>query len=214
MYSRVYIYIIIIINRISLSGSGIYQVIFSSVTIWSALIGRIFLHRYLNTKQWLAIIFVTFGLYISTRGDSNKALTSNTLLGMLSSLFGTILFAGSYILGDYLQTNANVSPRDICIRVGSYYTLAIMIYILLYTVPNFKLLVYDKVIQSNGKLSMILFVYILTVISQTIHGFAFFSCLGNVGAVSTGTVSGLRAIIVFFLSSYLFCSYTIYFSII
>lgn len=129
---------------------------------------------------------------------------------MLSSLFGTILFAGSYILGDYLQTNANISPRDICIRVGSYYTLAIMIYILIYTVPNFKILVYDKVIQSNGKLSMILFVYILTVISQTIHGFAFFSCLGNVGAVSTGTVSGLRAIIVFFLSSYLFCSYKIF----
>lgn len=199
------------IYRISLSGSGIYQVIFSSVTIWSALLGRIFLRRYLNTRQWLAILFVTFGLYISTKGDSNKPLNSNTLLGILSSLFGTILFAGSYILGDYLQTKCNISPRDICIRVGSYYTLAIMIYIIVYTIPNFKLLVYDKVIMSNGKLNMIVFVYILTIISQTVHGFAYFSCLGNVGAVSTGTVSGLRAIVVFFLSSYLFCSYIIFF---
>jgi drug/metabolite transporter (DMT)-like permease len=45
-----------------------YQVIYSSIVIWCAILTRIFLSRKLNNIQWLAIVGVTFGLAISAVG--------------------------------------------------------------------------------------------------------------------------------------------------
>jgi EamA domain-containing membrane protein RarD len=45
-----------------------YQVIYSSIVIWCAILTRIFLARKLNNVQWLAIVGVTIGLAISAVG--------------------------------------------------------------------------------------------------------------------------------------------------
>lgn len=45
-----------------------YQVIYSSIVIWCAILTRIFLSRKLNNVQWVAIVGVTVGLAVSAVG--------------------------------------------------------------------------------------------------------------------------------------------------
>lgn len=45
-----------------------YQVIYSSIVIWCAILTRIFLSRKLNNVQWIAIFGVTMGLAVSAVG--------------------------------------------------------------------------------------------------------------------------------------------------
>ncbi|KAF9933036.1 hypothetical protein FBU30_006712 [Linnemannia zychae] len=54
-------------------GSGMYQVIYSSIVIWCAILTRIFLGRKLNSIQWVAIVGVTVGLAISAVGTVQDA---------------------------------------------------------------------------------------------------------------------------------------------
>lgn len=42
-------------------GSGLFQVAFSSVAVWSALFSRIFLKRMISSIQWIGIVVVTIG---------------------------------------------------------------------------------------------------------------------------------------------------------
>ncbi len=50
-----------------------YQVIYSSIVIWCAILTRIFLSRKLNNVQWVAIVGVTCGLAISAVGTVQEA---------------------------------------------------------------------------------------------------------------------------------------------
>lgn len=49
--------------------------------------------------------------------------------------------------------------------------------------------------------------YIFAVFNQTVHGLSYYMSLGQVGSVTTATMNGLRAILVFVSSSILFCRY-------
>lgn len=46
-------------------GSGLYQVLYSSVIVFTALIARIFLSKPLTTNQWIAVFLVNIGLALS-----------------------------------------------------------------------------------------------------------------------------------------------------
>jgi drug/metabolite transporter (DMT)-like permease len=75
----------------SIIGSGMYQVIYSSVVIWCAIFTWFFMGRALSQIQWLAIIGTSIGLGISSldsiRGSSLQTdvfATSTNQEGILS----------------------------------------------------------------------------------------------------------------------------------
>lgn len=61
----------IVSYSIAIIGSGMFQVLYSCVTIWCALISWLFLKKQLSTFQWFCIFIVNSGLYISTMGVSS-----------------------------------------------------------------------------------------------------------------------------------------------
>lgn len=87
--------------RLSYCGSGLFQVAFSSVAIWSALFSFVFLKRQINSLQWVGIIVVTFGLVLSPL--STNASSSSPLTGILLTLLGAQFYALSYILNEYIS---------------------------------------------------------------------------------------------------------------
>ena len=90
-----------LIPSLSYCGSGLFQVAFSSVAIWSALYSRIILKRPINRVQWLGIGIVTLGLVLSPLSAQN---TSNSpLTGILLTLLGAQFYALSYILNEYIS---------------------------------------------------------------------------------------------------------------
>lgn len=86
--------------RLAYCGSGLFQVAFSSVAIWSAIYSCIFLKKSISSKQWFGIIIVTFGLCISPLSSSTKG--DSPLTGLLLTLFGAQFYAFSYILNEYI----------------------------------------------------------------------------------------------------------------
>jgi len=55
----------------SMAGPTVFAIVYSSVTIWTAVFSRIFLHRLLTIWQWLAVVLVFGGLTI-TASDSSR----------------------------------------------------------------------------------------------------------------------------------------------
>ncbi|CAH0475231.1 unnamed protein product [Peronospora belbahrii] len=53
---------------LSMAGSGLYQVVYSSVICWSALMSRFILRKVVSIWEWFGIALVTFGLAFSALG--------------------------------------------------------------------------------------------------------------------------------------------------
>lgn len=205
------------------AGSGIFQVVYSSVVLFTALLCRIFLGRSPQPKQWIALFMITLGLAISAVGgvasisspgapvaagnapveDTSKA----TLLGMFLTLISAIFYASSYVTVEYnLQDSADpLSERDIQAYAGLYGLLIIVVYTLAHTVPNWSTLVVENVAKKNGSLMLVFLAYATLALSSFLHSVSYYKLVRTVGAVSTGVLQSLRAVSVFGLSSLIFC---------
>eukprot|EP01090_Pellita_catalonica_P021523 TRINITY_DN8085_c0_g1_i5.p1 TRINITY_DN8085_c0_g1~~TRINITY_DN8085_c0_g1_i5.p1 ORF type:complete len:393 (-),score=24.87 TRINITY_DN8085_c0_g1_i5:339-1517(-) len=53
---------------IIMAGSGLFQVVYSSVVIFTALLSRVMLQRQLSLRKWLGIVIITMGLMFSAMG--------------------------------------------------------------------------------------------------------------------------------------------------
>jgi len=191
------------------AGSGIYQVIYSAVTVFSALLRRIFLKYSLSKQQWIAIFIATFGISMSTIGQSSTPEAFNVMIGILFTLLGTLFMSLVYVLNEYFMTRAlnPPSPRELCSTIGSFGTLFCMTYIILYPLRNFDEMVVKNVVAHNGNIIVILSCYFLLVLSSFLHSWSFYYLMRSEGAVSTGILQPLRAVIVFFTSAIFYCDH-------
>ena len=81
-------------------GSGLFQVAFSSVAIFSAIYSRCLLRTYISGLQWLGILIVTAGLVVSPL--SSHSSSDSPLVGVLLTLLGAQFYALSYIVNEYI----------------------------------------------------------------------------------------------------------------
>lgn len=134
---------------ISKVGSGLFQIIYSSVPIWTALESRLFMGKKLTWKQWIGIITVTGGLGL-TSVQSNLNGGGNYLVGIFFCLMGAVTYALVYVLGEYIQTIETVNPQDICYKTGQYCCSFHVFYMIVYVVPNFDDIITKNVRLANG----------------------------------------------------------------
>ena len=81
-------------------GSGLFQVAFSSVAIFSAIYSRCLLRTYISGLQWLGIFIVTAGLVVSPL--SSRSSSDSPMIGVLLTLLGAQFYALSYIVNEYI----------------------------------------------------------------------------------------------------------------
>ncbi|PKY46874.1 hypothetical protein RhiirA4_461872 [Rhizophagus irregularis] len=213
-------------------GSGMYQVIYSSVVIWCAILSFFFLGRKISFVQSISIIGVSVGLALSALGiNQNKELTtppppssstgttmphsyhmSNTMFGMLLTSFATFGYACVYVVSDQILTarapnTLPPSPKKVCFLVGTYGSLISFIYIIFYTIPNWNILITQEMVKKMPHSSnfVIILMYLILSFSSFIHNFAYYWLMKEIGNVSTSILNALRAIIVFGLSHMMFC---------
>ncbi|RKO83994.1 hypothetical protein BDK51DRAFT_38451, partial [Blyttiomyces helicus] len=182
-----------------LVGSGLYQVIYSAVIVFTAIFSTCVLKRSLRTGQWLAVGMIAFGLACSTLEDGDASDTEASPfnpIGFLVTLLGTMLYAMVYTFNDHLLT-VSPFPREQCIQVGTvstFLTLILMLFISLPTLATLPLRSPDVILM-----------HLVLVASSLYHNLAFFELLANVGAVATGVLTALRAVMVFGVSHVAFC---------
>jgi len=84
---------------LTLSGSAIFGIVFSSVSIWAALFARVLLGRVLSGTQMAGIVIVTAGLVVSGWGENAETEEGQrVVLGIWLSVAGTICLGLEYVL--------------------------------------------------------------------------------------------------------------------
>lgn len=191
-----------------MAGSGIYQVVYSSVVCWSALMSRVVLKKNVQRDEWIGIATVTFGLAFSALGESHGGKHAYIILiGSLNTFIGAGFYGTTYVTGEFtLNLPEHPTPRELCIKVGTTCVGIIAVYMTFYVFPNWNEIVMTPIKEAQGDSSTIVLGLLLYTISQLAHGFTYFMMLRSIGAVSTGVMQSLRAVLVFALSSMVFCS--------
>ena len=92
-------------RRMVYCGSGLFQVAFSSVAIFSAVYSRIFLKTNVSAPiQWLGIAIVTSGLIVSPLSSNSQG--KSPVTGILLTLLGAQFYSISYIVNEAITVAA------------------------------------------------------------------------------------------------------------
>ncbi|RHY90053.1 hypothetical protein DYB37_004908 [Aphanomyces astaci] len=191
---------------LSMAGSGVFQVLYSS-----------------GTYEWLGIAIVTFGLAFSAMGQSNGGRNAGyVLMGCVNTLIGAAFYGGNYgthrtndsppsndivVTGEFiLMLPERPEPKDLCLKMGICCVTIISVYQMFWVLPQWTHIITEPVMEAHGDPLRILGALSLYTLSQLAHGLTYFMMLGSCGAVTTGIMQSLRAVCVFGLSSVLYCS--------
>ncbi|KAJ0408809.1 hypothetical protein P43SY_000705 [Pythium insidiosum] len=193
---------------LAMAGSGLFQVVYSSVICWSALLSRFVLKKNVSKEEWTGIALVTFGLAFSALGESGGGRNSYVvLMGCFNTLVGAAFYGGNYVTGEYtLKLPERPQPKELCLKIGTACVGIIAIYQLFFVLPVWQELVTKPIEEARGSTTRILVALAGYTLSQLAHGLTYFMLLGSSGAVTTGIMQSLRAVCVFAISSVLYCS--------
>ncbi|KAG0765687.1 hypothetical protein G6F57_011569 [Rhizopus arrhizus] len=192
----------------SIIGSGMYQVIYSSVVIWCAILTFFLMDRKLSMIQWIAIFGTSTGLAISSldsmTGSKEEAKTGLLMFGTLMTLGGTFFYSCVYVYSDFIMSKQTPPPLParVCCYTGMYTSLLSIIWIAVYTVPHSEQLIN---IKQGTTLFEVIQMYILVMVSNSLHSWNYYELIDRTGSVATGILQGLRAVLIYMISNSLYC---------
>lgn len=193
----------------TLSGPTVFAIIYSSVTIWAALYSRILLGRELNVVQWVGMAIVFCGLSMTALHSINVG--HSVFLGACLVLAGSSLHAMTYVISEKIMTVGDaadlISVRANCAVQGIVATIILALWQIAYTIPRFQELVAVPMAEAGSSYWDALLILGLIGAANLVHALSFFHTLAHFpgGAVSAGIMKGLQAVLVFFLTSLIFC---------
>jgi drug/metabolite transporter (DMT)-like permease len=195
-----------------------FQLVYSAVIGFAAIMSRVFLHKQLSLIQSIGIAIIFFGLIVTSidvtsltsvvaqRSGRTWQMDLDILVGIAITLLGCIGYAGNYVLNEFiLLTMPSLDPKRLCMLVGSWGCLLVSAYIAAYTVPNWDALVAAPMRSQGGDARTVAALYLGLTLCSFAHNLAYFHLLRLTGAVSTGVLTALRTIGVLVGSSALFC---------
>ncbi len=208
---------VLVTRGLLLVGSGVYTVIYSSTTAWTAVISYLSGTSKPSSSQWLGIAIVTLGLFANSYGvllDANSASQAKAyqlLLGAIFVLCGTVLHGGAFVYNERVIKGEQVSPFQLCGHIGGVEAIAILLYnaVLLVIGYSPSELYLESVRQSGSGIGQVLMAYILLVLTNGLHALSFFAILGKLGAVATGILKSFLAVSIFTFAAIFFCNYQV-----
>lgn len=142
---------------LSMAGSGLYQVVYSSVICWSALMSRFILKKIVSKEEWFGIALVTFGLAFSALGESGSGRDNTVvLMGCFNTLVGAAFYGGNYVTGEYtLKLAERPHPKELCLKIGAACVAIIAVYQSIFVLPEWDALVTKPIAEANGNTTYI-----------------------------------------------------------
>lgn len=200
-----------------MTGATIFSVIYSSVTVWTAVYARVFLGRRLSTMQWVAIAIVFLGLCITAR--SSASLGRGIVIGTALTLLGSSLHGGTYVMSEFIMTQKQRIQSSTCHRrqyLLPHENSAIQALVafsgflswqIFYTLPRWAELIDDPMKAAGTGRTEALLVLLAFAGANLFHSYSFYYTLANYpgGSTSAGVLKGLQAALVFILAHWIFC---------
>ena len=196
---------------LTLAGSSLYSIVYSSATIWIAIESRLLLQRALSAGQWVGCLVVVGGLSIAG-GNIGSALAADNAdpyiaVGTLMILIGSMSHALTWVLVEItLHESDPVLPEALSVVMGCSGVGVFGLWQLVYTLPRLEELVLQPMAAHGGHLCEIAITYAVLVVASLVHAVAFYHLIGGIGCVTAGVMKGCQATAVFICSHLLFCS--------
>mmetsp|Transcript_18156 Transcript_18156/g.32433 ORF Transcript_18156/g.32433 Transcript_18156/m.32433 type:complete len:361 (+) Transcript_18156:122-1204(+) len=191
----------------TMAGPTIFAIIYSSVTIWCALLSRVFLKRAMSSLQWLSVLVVFIGLGVT--GFSSLNLGPEVMRGTVLVMLGSALHALMYVLSEMIMNNGTevVSATKYCAVYGSSACSAYFLWQMFYTRRHFGELILEPMRMAGTSYGYALAVLFAIGFMSMVHSATFFHTVKYVpgGATSAGVLKALQAVLVFAATSLAFC---------
>jgi drug/metabolite transporter (DMT)-like permease len=189
-----------------LAGATIFAVVYSSVTVWTAVFSYALLKRSLSWWQWMAVLIVFGGLCITASDSLN--LGPDVILGTILISFGSCMHGGTYVLSEALMVGAEqLSPRQNAAIQGMVACVGFSLWQIFYTLPRWDKLIRDPMHTAGTSVPEALMIMAGFSLANLIHSFSFYYTLKNYpgGSTSAGVMKGLQAVLVFAVAHIVFC---------
>mmetsp|Transcript_29124 Transcript_29124/g.37579 ORF Transcript_29124/g.37579 Transcript_29124/m.37579 type:complete len:384 (+) Transcript_29124:117-1268(+) len=191
-------------------GYMLFTIFHASVTVFSCIIAVILLKVKISWKQWIGVILIVIGIFITTFPNPIKV-TGNFFLGFICSLFGSLSLAASYPFSEmvFIQGNKEkygVITEEMACAVGSLInTFIFTIWTCVYTIPNWKETILHYTKPGDGNLKIIGFVFYGLMVG--LHSLSFWKSIHKIGTVPTAVAKGAQQAGIFVFSHLIYCSY-------
>jgi len=190
-----------------LAGPTLFAIIYSSVTIWTAVWSRIFLRRTLTLGQWGAVLLVFLGLAI-TATDSIR-MGPEVARGTVMVVFGSLMHGAAYVMSEAIMT---VTTEQLSVRQnvgiqGTVACVALGLWQVVFTWPRYDALIGQPARDTGTTLATAAAIMFAFTVANLAHSVTFSHTLKYYpgGAVSAGVMKGLQAVLVFAAAHILFC---------
>lgn len=191
----------------SLAGPTIFAIVYSSVTIWTAVFSQILLRRKISAWQWASVVLVFLGLTLAAT-DSAK-LGGDVFHGLLLVLVGSMTHGLTYVMLEGVMTvgNDTLSVGQNCAIQGLVASFCFGLWQIVYTIPRWDETIGGPMEEAGTtprRAIEILFMFGLT---NLIHAMTFLHTSRHFmgGATSAGVMKGLQAVLVFVATHILYC---------
>ncbi len=191
-----------------MAGPTIFAIVYSSVTIWTAIFSQLLLGRIMNVWQWVNVITVFGGLAITATDSVNTG--DSVLKGTCLVIVGSGMHGLTYVMSEAVMT---VGEEKLSVLQNNFIQAAVASFMFLgwqlfYTLPHFNQDIWMPM-QTAG--TTILYAFIILAgfgVSNIIHSMTFFHTLRHFpgGATSAGVMKGMQAVLVFVLTNFFYCN--------
>mmetsp|Transcript_19240 Transcript_19240/g.28827 ORF Transcript_19240/g.28827 Transcript_19240/m.28827 type:complete len:445 (-) Transcript_19240:102-1436(-) len=189
----------------TMAGPTIFAIIYSSVTVWTAVYSRILLSRQLNCVQWSGVIIVFLGLLVTS--VNSVAVGPHVFHGTVLIVAGSSMHALTYVLSEIIMTKEKLSLQLNCSIQAIVACTFYLFWQLFYTRKHFDPLIRIPMMENHTTINQALIILSSLSLSNLIHAVSFFYTLKHFpgGSTSAGVMKGLQAVLVFVFSSLVYC---------
>jgi hypothetical protein len=215
----------------SLAGATIFAVVYSSVTVWTAVFSRIFLKRSVTCTQGCAVVIVFAGLCVTTL-DSIKV-GNKVALGTMLVLLGSCMHGATYVMSESFMKNKTESifvesccemaeQREKNEKTQTRETLLVhensaiqgvvacsglAFWQIVYSSKRWDELIQQPMDRAGTTYAQAIIILSAFGLANLIHSLSFYHTLANYpgGSTSAGLMKGLQAVLVFIAAHFLYC---------
>ena len=191
----------------TMAGPTIFAIMYSSVTIWVALLSRVLLKRQMSWLQCLSVVMVFSGLGIT--GFASLDLGAEVAFGTALLTVGAALHAFMYVLSEMIMSREGeaISARKYCAVYGTWAASVYFLWQVGYTRSRFDDLILGPMTAAGTTNGYALAILTAIGLMSCLHSVTFFHCVKHLpgGSTSAGVLKALQAAMVFAATSLAFC---------
>lgn len=193
----------------TMAGPTIFAIIYSSVTVWTAILSRFLLGRIMDRSQWIGVVLVFGGLTIT--GIDSISMGPQVFHGAALVTAGSALHALMYVMSEQImnEETCKMSARRYCAVYGSVACCGYFLWQIVYTRHHFEELVRKPMKVADTSVIYAAMIFSAIALVSLLHSVTFFHTVKFFpgGATSAGVMKALQAVLVFITTAVVFCGY-------